>query len=298
MRQKLAPLAPGLSALFLLLLAGCTAPQLTHRLLDAPKTSGPLNLFGQAGGTGALSIRIVDQRPRKVQSFADAEAFSAVFFRLSNSVKLKASIETATDSHGAGSPTYTAVFPSIPADPGGNYTLSVGLFRNIATPSATTDPAFGNVLNKVGEGASTSIAINPGEVKNITLVINAVGDFFVDAPILKVNSASPILMSGGQAIVDTRVNTTNNPGTDRVSVYLTNLADALVPGSSASFNNIASPSTVVCGSLPLPVVSSTTAYKLVVENSRNTASGDVVLSRRTRAVTIEATASIGSVTLN
>lgn len=296
MRHKIAPLVPGLSALTLLLLAGCTAPQLTHRLLDAPKTSGPLTLFGQSGGSGALSIRIVDQRPRKVQSFADADVFNGVFFRLSNSVKLKANLETATGSQGAGNPTYTAVFPAIPADTGGNYALSVGLFRSIATPSDKTDPGYFNALNKVGEGASTSIVINPGESKSLSIVINAVGDFLVDSPTILVNSASPVLMSGDQAIVDTKVNYANNPGTNLVNVFLTDLADVPIPGSSASFNNLASPSTVVCGGLPLPYVPSTSNYKLVVENL-NTASGSYLLSRRSRVVTIEATASIGSVTL-
>ncbi|HEY9855801.1 MAG TPA: hypothetical protein V6D05_08710 [Stenomitos sp.] len=292
-------LVPGLSALALLLLAGCTAPQLTHRLLDAPKLGGQINLFGQAGGTGALSIRIVDQRPRKVQSFADADAFNAVFFRLSNSVKLKTSLQVATGSQGAGSPTYTAVFPAIPADPSPNYTLSVGLFRNISPGGLANpnDPSYSNLLNKVGEGASTSISVNPGESKNITITINAVGDFQIDSPTININPASPVLMSGDLAIVDTRVNQSNNPGTDRVSVYLTDLGDALVPGASASFNNLASPSTVVCGGLPLPYTPSTSNYKLVVENSRNTASGSYLLSRRSRLVTIEATASIGNITL-
>lgn len=297
MRQTIAPLAPGLSAIALLMLAGCTAPQVTQRLLEAPRPSGQLNLFGQAGGVGALSIRIVDQRPRKTQSFADADAFNGVFFRLSNTVKLKSSLQVATGSQPVGNPTYSALFPSIPADPGGNYTLTVGLFRNIASPSVATDGGYSDILNKVGEGASTSIVINPGENKNIAIIINAVGDFTIDSPTININPATPFLMSGDQAIVDTKVNLTNNPGTDRVSVFLTDLSDTLVPGASVSVNNIAGTGSVVVNGLPLPYVATTGAFKLVVENARNSASGSYVLSRRSRNVTIEATASIGNITL-
>lgn len=290
--RRIVPLVPGLSALALLLMAGCTAPQLTHRLFDAPKATGPMNLFGQAGGTGALSIRIIDQRPRRVQSFADADAFNGVFFRLSNTFKLKAALEVASGSLGP-SPTYSAVFPSIPADPGAHYTLSVGLFRNITTPTSAADAGYLDVLNKVGEGASNSISINPGENKSVTIVVNAVGDFLVDSPTINVNSASPVLMSGESPIVDTKVNQANNPGADTVNVYLTDLSDVLIPASSVSVGNLASPSTVVVNSMALPYVSSTGTYRLVVE----AASGSYVLSRRTRDVQIDATASIGTITL-
>lgn len=295
MRQTIAKLAPGLSATTLLLLVGCTAPQLSHRLLDAPRTTGPITMFSQAGGTGAIAIRIVDQRPRKVQSFADADSFNGVFFRLSNSVKLKSSMEVATGSQGAGNPTYSAVFPAIPADSGSNYSLSVGLFRNISSPSVSTDPGYADLYNKVGEGASNSISISPGENKTITITINAVGDFTIDSSTIHINHASPVLMSGDTAIVDTLVNTTNNPGVDQVNVFLTDLADAVVPGASISASNIASPSTVV-PTFTLPYVASTQNYKLVVE-AFNTSSGSYLLSRRVRNVSIEATASIGTVTL-
>lgn len=297
MRHSITPLAPGLTALTLLLLAGCTAPQLTHRLLDAPKATGPVNMFAKAGGAGALSIRIIDERSRKVQSFADADSFNGVFFKLSNSVKLKTSLSVARGSQGAGSPTYSAVFPAIPADPGANYTLSVGLFRNIASPSETVDSGYNLLANKVGEGASNSISINPGENKSITIKINAVGDFIIDSPVININHATPVLLSGDSAIVNTLVNSANNPGTDKVSVYLTDLSDTLVSGATISVNNIASPSTVQ-PTITLPYVASTQNYRLVVENSQNTASGSYLLSRRTRNVTIEATASIGTITLN
>lgn len=297
MRQTIAPLAPGLSAIAAVLLVGCTAPQVTHRLLDAPRPSGQLNLFGQAGGVGALSIRVVDQRPRKTQSFVDADTFNGVFFRLSNTFKLKTSLQVATASQGVGNPTYSAMFPAIPADSGGHYTLSVGLFRGITTPTDPNDGGYTDFRNKVGEGASGSITINPGQSKNVTIIINAVGDFFVDSPTLVVDSANPVLMSGGQAFVDTKVNTANNPDTDLVNVYLTTAGDVLVPGASVSFANVASPSTVVATSVPLPFVASTDPFKLVVENSRMASGDRIVLSRRTRDVQIEATASIGNITL-
>lgn len=298
MRHTLKPLVPGLAALNLLLLVGCTAPQVSHRLLEAPKAGGPVSMFGQASGTGAVSIRIVDHRPRQIQSFTDADAFNGVYFRLSNTVKLKSSLAIARSTLGPGTPTYSAVFPAIPADTGGNYTLSVGLFRNITTPSSTSDPGYNDFLNKVGEGASNSIIIAPGENKTITITINAVGDFVVDSPTIHVNSASPVLMSGESPIVDTRVNFANNPGTDMVSVYLTDLSNIPVAGATMSVANIASPSTVVVNSMPMPYVATTQTYRLVVENSGNTASGSYVLSRRTRDVTVEATASIGTVTMN
>lgn len=298
MRRTLSPLAPGLSALTLLLLVGCTAPQVTHRLLDTPTSNGKLTLFGQADGKGALSIRIVDQRPRKTQSFSDADVFNAVLFRLSNTTKLKTAMQFATGSAVATpSNTYSAAFPSIPADTAGNYTLSVGLFRNIASPSNPANPAYGDLLNKVGEGASTSIALAPGENKTVTVFINAVGQFFIDSQTVFVNQAGPILVSGDTAIVDTKVNFANNPDTQKVNVFLTDMSDLLVPGASLSVNNLASPSTVA-PLLTLPYVATSSAYKLVVQTSGTPSAGvETVWSRRTRLVTIEGTASLAPLTL-
>ncbi len=296
MRQSIAALTPGLSAITLILLVGCTAPQLSQRVLDAPKATGPINMFAKAGGAGALSIRIIDQRPRRVQNFADADSFNAVYFRLSNSVKLKASLATAVNSLGGGTSTYTTVFPAIPADPGGNYALSVGLYRNIGTPANAADTGYTVLANKVGEGATNNITINPGENKSVTVKINAVGDFIIESPTIHINHATPVLMSGDSAIVNTLVNNANNPGVNQVNVYLTDLADAVIPGASISVGNIASPSTVV-PSITLPYVASSQNYKLVVD-AFNTSSGSYLLSRRVRNVSIEATASIGTVTMN
>jgi|GEM_PF-3556158 len=281
--MQLTRLIPAL-AMSAALIVGCMAPQTSPVATTSPK-GGVVGFFDQLNGRGAITIRLIDNR-RSTQAFADAADFNAVRFELRNSSKLKA---PRIKGVLAGGGTYGTVFTDLPSDTQERYTLTAGLFSGVTSPTNSEAPEYSNLDRKVGEGASVAFAIEPGESKTITLVINAVGDFSFDSGNTVINAATPTFVaSDNTAEAQMELSTLTNPG-------VTNLWYSVVGTDGATASTATKlPSAWLAppamNSLPFVVPSVPGNYNLVVDMM----AGANVLSRRSRQFTVEAPASVGS----
>lgn len=161
MREMRLPLGLILAGTFL---AGCAAgvSQTGPQAAD----NGPLKLFANANGYGNITMRVIDMRKgRSTQAVADADKWDKVDVRI-NSLKLRQP-RVATMSYELGVGPFSSLGQlnySVPKmaqlPPANDYTVLVTL----ATGSAT-----------VGQGSSSSIMVQAGETKTVTIYINAVG---------------------------------------------------------------------------------------------------------------------------
>jgi hypothetical protein len=307
MLQKARELTPGLLACSLLLLAGCATPEVASQLAKGGQGWGKLSLFGRRDGLANLSITVIDNRPRsfRTQSFTDAgatdsyAAYNGILFKLTNSVKLRGAKYVALAASGS---VYNAAFTGLPSDSNANdYNLVVGLYRNVTTPTATTDAAYVNsdLTYKVGEGY-TSFPLTAGTTYAATVTINAVGQINLDSGTTFVNSfALPTFEAGDTtATCAFKLNLADDPTVTNAAAWVaaasnsvpisgTRLAIAstsLPAGTGASYN-----------STSLPGFNGLTAgtYYFVVEASSSTG----LVSRRFRLFQVENSATL-SVNLN
>ena len=295
MSQRSQRLRGNLSVLSLLLLGGCIHPAGVSVPSVSPSSVGAVTLFDHPDGEGSLAIRILDRRPLKTQSLSQATDFDGVYFSLSDPAELKQT-EIAASGKSADN-TYSAIFTNLPSDTSGGYTLTVGLFRNVTNPSLAIDPAYSTLDDKVGEGASSSIAIAPGSSVLVNIVINAVGNFSLDHPLYWINPTTPTYESGDPdgGIIDTGVNHTADPGIASMSVYALDSASqsANLPVSIPYASIPATPSTATTsfGIPVLPAGQTSAFYSLVVEAFD---SNNQLLSRRSRIFTVEEPGTIGA----
>jgi len=281
-------LAGSLLAASVLATAGCAATTLSGPLGlgDARADRGPVSYFSGANGTSGLTIKIVDQRPgRGVQSIVHADTYNGVLFKLTNTAKLKASKLAAVASQGGA---YSMVFTNLPSDSAANYSLVAGLYRNVTTPTDTADGAYSNLDAKVGEGASANFSLTPGENKSVTITINAVGALSFDSATYVLDATMPTFLSGDTSITmtsqDLRGDT--NPLGAELKAYFVNAASQAVTVATASVP--ASSNATVSLNVPAATGTSAVNYWVYAE----LASGSTVLSRRSRVVTVEPTASV------
>lgn len=291
MQQRSRQIAPALAA-FLLLLAGCATPQVYRQISATPRVLGPLSLFEHANGSGAVSIRVIDKRSRRVQSFSDAQAdFNGVLFRLSNGTKLKGGFRLLSVSS-TGS-VFTGIFQGIPSDVASNYFLSVGLFKGVASASWPQDPGYQDVARKVGEGGSGNFSVAPGSTTVVTVTINAVGNLTFDSQNTVIDQVNPIFQQGDNTVtVDTQVNKLKDPDIDTLNLYVLD-ASGSSTYSTVTATGTAIPVSSFTASMSFPIPGSVGNYMVCVEG----ASGSYVQSRRYRTFAVEQAASI-SVNLN
>lgn len=284
MRLTQTPLPLILSAV--VLTAGCMAPQTTSMPMAAPK-GGPVGFYDPAIGTGAISIRVIDNR-RSTQGIADAADFNAVRFELHSASKLK-SPRVAGIAKASGA--YSAVFTDLPSDALAGYTLTAALYHGVSEPTSLSDAAYSNLDRKVGEGVSTPFPLAAGESKTITVVINAVGAFTFASTKAGFSDADPEFEQGDtSASVKMQLSSEANPLVS-VRYYVRNMAGDLVGPSTHKPPNewAASPLTT---SLPFTLPTALGTYQLVVDMVR----GSEVLSRRFRTFAVVEPSSVGTVT--
>lgn len=254
---------------------------------------GQVGLFSTIDGTARVSIRVVDDRPkRSVQDLADADGYDAVLFKLTNSTKLKQTLTTSAQPQDG---VYEAAFEKLPSDSTANYTLTAGLFRDMSDDKDQVvdknDPLFSDVDHKVGEGASAAFSLNPGESKQITIHINAVGAMTFESSFSVLDSATPVFRSDDDSItLDTEIVKSENPEATSFAVHVVDMNGATA--SSEVFQRDDWPATdSATVSLDVPALESGTssAYKIIVDLLKDS----TVLSRRQRLVTVEANASVG-----
>lgn len=283
-------LLPALCALALVGLSGCTTPAVLSRVAVPSRPSADLTFFEQGDARGAVTIRIIDRRPRAVQGFAEADpTFNGVLFRLSNASKLKAPQILAVPANGN---VYAAAFTGIPSDAASNYFLTVGLFRNVTNAASPSDPGYADVSNKAGEGGSVGFSVAPGTTTTVTVTINAVGQLSLDSQSKVIDAVSPVFVQGeAGAFVDTHINQGNTPQADALQVHVLDVTGT----STFSTTVVPRGSWPVSGSstVSFPVPAGFGNYQLLVE----AATGSAILSRRFALFSVEQPATI-SVSLN
>jgi len=285
MAQRTRTAALGAWSIALIAAAGCVStPTLTRQASTSP---GTLKLFTQQA---SLTVTIIDQRPRSVQNLDDATsdgAFNAVRFQLNNSVKLKHFLVKSAAKNANNSGVYTAAFTGLPADLGSNYYLTVGLFRNVGSPTNPADAGYSDVNKKVGEGFSNGFALAPGSSSNVTITINAVGDISFDARDYYVDGANPSLIAGDPyAVVDSKLNAAKSPDADLLEMNLLNASGSVIASSSIPKLNWPTGGQTATFSLGVP--STPGAYTLRIDALK----AGQVLSRRSRLFTADAPATL------
>ncbi len=272
----------------ILVTAGCATTLAGGALWpsDHRADRGPIGYFPEANGTSSLTIKIVDQRSRLgIQSIDHADTYNGVLFKLANSAKLKAPQLAAVSSQGGA---YNMVFSSLPSDSAANYSLVAGLYRNVGTPADSADSAYSDLDAKVGEGASENFSLNPGENKSVTITINAVGQLSFDSTTYVLDSVMPTFLSGDTTITMTSqdLRGDKNPMGAELKAYFVDAASQTVAVATASIP----PSSDAAITLNVPTVTGTAGSNYWV--FAELATGSTVLSRRSRVVTVEPTASI------
>lgn len=272
-------------------LVGCIAPTSLDQAInpqpEAKKRAiGEVSFFEHADGAGAVSIHVIDQRPRKVQDLADADpSYNGVLFRLSNPHKLTSARVLALPANGN---VYAAAFTGVPSDSGANYFLTVGLYRNIQSPQLASDPGYSELSNKAGEGGSVGFLVTPGQTTTVTVKINAVGDLELDSLSTVIDHANPVFVAGDpDAFVDTNVTALKSPLAQALNLYvLGNSGTATV--STKTLSRDVWPSSPQTATLSFPVPAQFGNYQLCVEES----SGSAVLSRRYKVFSVEEPATV------
>lgn len=279
------------SAWACVVLLGCVSPVLTDpasgmRPVEPKRQLGEFTFFEHPSGSGAVSIRVVDERPRRIQDLADADpSYNGVLFRLSNPNRLKSNRVLALPANGSD---YAAVFTNVPSDSGTNYFLTVGLYRNIQSPGLATDPGYANPSNKAGEGGSERFLVTPGQTTTVTVRINAVGNLVLDSMSTLIDPANPVLLAGEPtAWINTNVNALKSPLAQVLNMYvLDNAGTATI--STRTLAKETWPASPLTATLSLPVPGQSGNYRLCLEE----ASGSEVLSRRYKLFSVEAPATI------
>lgn len=273
--------------------AGCALPHLTPQATGKAGYRGPVGLFATIDGSARVSIRVIDDRPKRaVQDLADADDYDAVLFKLTNSSKLKNTLTSAVKPTNG---VYQAAFEKLPSDTGTNYVLTAGLFRDVVGENDETvdktSTAFSEVDNKVGEGASTAFSLAPGESKQITIHINAVGDLSFESSFSVLDEATPVFRSGDDSItLDTEIVASENPEATGFAIHIVDMNGATASSEVvARANWPATDSATVSLDVPTLESGTSSAYKIIVDLLKNS----TVLSRRQRIVTVEANASVG-----
>jgi len=193
---------PGCIAVGLLAAAGCDGPRW---LVDTPPAApapdvGGAKIFHPASSYGTISLRIVDQRPRAVQSINDVnpDDYNAVLFTLTHP-KLKAPMR-ASFAKGSNN-TYSSNF-MVPPDLSANYLLQASIHRlsnsGVASASAPSYAEYGEAARRVGEGLSAPFAVLPASTMSVSVVINTVGQALIDSLtyVTASDSAVPELLAG------------------------------------------------------------------------------------------------------
>ncbi len=280
-RTKFALLLPSLLA---------TSCAIGHRdlpMMPATTKGGPVSYHDGIEGRARITIQVVDMRVnRAVQTLDQADDYQGLLFKLSNTTKLKATQVKAIAK--GGSSTYNLVFDNLPVDATANYSLVAGLFRGLTDAASSADPGYSVLANKVGEGASANFSLTPGENKLISITINAVGAMSFTSSRFVLDEVSPVLTSGDSTLVMTvnDLTTANNP---EALTLQTSVVDADGATKSVDVTDIGS--THATASVPVPTLGAgiTTANFTIVADLLK---GSHLLSRRTRSVTVSATASV------
>lgn len=263
-----------LTACGAMLIAACASGPAPLSLKSQP--GGPVSFHDHAPRAKAVTVRLLDERPRGVQTLADADAaYNGVLMRLSNSALLKADQVIALSKQGGA---YTGVFRDLPSDSLGRYLLTVSLHRNVGTPTSAADPAYALDANKVGQGSAT-FALSPGQDTTVEVVINAVGTLVLTQNSLVLDPAS--LTSGQSGVVlDTQVNAAKEPGAD--SLRLAVLGASSVTVSTASLPAAQWPPSPATATMSLAVPALAGGYTIQVDLLK----GATLLSRRSQAITV------------
>lgn len=143
----------------LLLVAGCANPALQS---DRPGTStlGGVSLFPNPSGLAAISMRVIDQRQGYgAQAFRDVEVFDRVRISLTSARVLKTPRTDEFDGHVEQASYSSPALKNLP--PSDDYRLMVALLDH------------GKI---VGQGAVHRIALDPGQIRPVTVYINALGE--------------------------------------------------------------------------------------------------------------------------
>lgn len=152
--------------------AGCVGPMLTG---EQPRTSSPgkVSLFPNSNGMGAITMRVFDERKAfGTQAVADADDWDRIDVALSSTTAL----------HG----TKTGAIPSAPGN-NRQTTYSANLLSELPPASdyrLLVAVATGSAV--LGQGASESIVVKPGETTAVNIYINALGQIKFWHPIYKV----------------------------------------------------------------------------------------------------------------
>lgn len=272
-------------------LGGCTLPQIGPREAAIPAVS----LYGPAGNS-TVAIRLVDNRPRRVQAYADADAFNGVLFRLSNANKLKSDILLAMASSSTN--IYTATF-SVPNDSVSEYFLTAGLYNGVSSATNPLDPAYSNPLRKVGEGASSGFALPAGSTgATVSLTVNAVGKVGLNSLRFFPNGATVPTFEYGDSTLfaTTSVNATNDASTSFLTATVYNSAGSTIisPSSTLSATNWATAGTNASISFNTAGSLGVGTYQLLLQTLDASLS---VLSSSTRSFAVELPINLNSVTL-
>jgi hypothetical protein len=233
--QRTRQLAIGAATGLVWLMASCDGHGNPPGLLanqPGPGETGkvPVRLFQEH--PGSLRVRIEQARlPRSVHAFADADAHSAILFRLSHPTRLRRDlVVAATPSSGA----YQATFTGLPADSSGGYTLTATLWRGIASASVLTDPGYQAPDNLVGLGsATTSIAIGEALTAGMSGVEIDTGVNLTGNPLGRLLEVETMPQTGSTVVASSSLTVSSwpsSPGTATLS-----LAVPATTQSSGSF---------------------------------------------------------------
>lgn len=150
--------------------AGCVGPMLTG---EQPRTSSPgkVSLFPNSNGMGAITMRVFDERKAfGTQSVADADDWDNIKVALSSTMALHGTKSGVIPSGTYRQTTYNAdLLSELP--PATDYRLMVAI-------------ASGSAI--LGQGASESIVVKPGETTPVSIYINALGQIKFWHPVYKV----------------------------------------------------------------------------------------------------------------
>lgn len=270
-------------------LGGCTLPAIGNHAAALPAVS----LYGP-GGNSTVAIRLVDDRPRRVQAYADADAFNGVLFRLSNANKLRSDILLAMATSSTN--VYTATF-SVPNDSVSEYFLTAGLYNGVSSATNPLDPAYSNPLLKVGEGASSGFALPAGSVgATVSLTVNAVGKVGLDSQRFIPNRVTVPTFEVGDTTIfaTTSINATRDASTSYLAETVYNSLGATVASSTLSSSNWATASTNASISINAAGSLGVGTYQLLLQTLNASLS---VLSSSTRSFAVELPINLNSVTL-